>query len=546
MITFFNESTYPNRTQKIAQAVALGGLSVVLSALPAKGAERIQFFYGPFEPTIQTDDLQHLADTGEVKGSVEAIANHLNPEQLVTLQSFLSLRFEMSPVMVSQFTYSDIGEHLLKRAGEVVQTESFLNGDHALRAALIFAAEDEEGLSIMNIIDQFPQRTIQINFPLAMDVLNENKHLFQASNPMLEALHQRSAAQAIAVSEWPDPDPRMTGQYDWKVDTFEFQNPARTVSSLAHLYRPIIPEASAQSTPVIVVSHGMASSYQSLIYLATHLAAHGYAVVFPEHPQTTPERFAQMLNGLAMLPKPSTLVERPRDITAVLDTLDQQAQTRPSWQTLNLESVGVMGQSLGGYTALAAAGAEINRGHLESTCQEDTLAQRPTFNLSVLLQCRFAVIPQSDSLNVQDLRVKAAIALNPITSKVFNKAGLSALDRPTLILSSLNDYFVPALPEQIEPFDWLQNNDAYLITIESGTHFSTLSEAEEGQGALPLPDFLLGPEPLLIQPPLQAVTLAFFDRYLLQEFEAETYLNQTYLNTFSTEPFQLNIIRQVD
>lgn len=533
---------------KVGRALALSILSACLAALPAKSAERIQFFYGPFEPTIDVADLQHLAETGEVVGSAEIIARQLNSEQLATLQSLLTLRFEMSPVMVSQFTYSDLGEHLLRRTGEIVQTESFLNGDRALRAALIFAADSEGGLSVMNIIRQFPQQTIQINFPLAMEVLSANQHFFQQSNQALETLRQQSANQSLPISlptsQWPDPNPRIAGQYSWEVETFGFQNPARALPSQAHLYWPVISAADPQSIPVVVISHGMASSYQSLVYLATHLASHGYAVIFPEHPQTTPERFAQTLNGLATLPDSSTLLNRPKDVTAVLDTIAQQAQSGTRWQTLNLESVGVLGQSLGGYTALAAAGAQINRSQLEATCQEDTLSQRPTFNLSILLQCRFSAIPTTESLDVQDSRVKAVITLNPLTSQVFGEAGLATVDRPTLIVSSLNDYFVPALSEQIEPFGWLKHPDTYLIAIESATHFSTLSE--DGQGALPLPDFLLGPEPALTQSPLQAVTLAFFDRYLLQELKAETYLNQTYLNTFSPSPFQFNIVRQTE
>ena len=543
-MTLSLKQTYPRRPVKVAQAFALGAFSACLMALPAEAAERIQFFYGPFEPTIEVEDLQHLAETGEVIGSAEVIAQQLNAEQLATLQSFLTLRFEMSPVMVSRFTYSDLGEHLLRRTGEIVQTESFLNGDRALRAALIFAADSKDGLSVMNIIRQFSQQTIQIDFPLAVDVLSANQHFFQQSNQALETLRQQSANQTPSTSQWPDPNPRTAGQYSWEVETFKFQNPARSLPSQAHLYWPVISAAGPQSIPVVVISHGMASSYRSLVYLATHLASHGYAVIFPEHPQTTPERFAQTLNGLATLPDPSTLLNRPKDVTAVLDTIAQQAQPGTRWQTLNLESVGVLGQSLGGYTALATAGARINRSQLETTCQEDTLSRRPTFNLSILLQCRFAAIPTTESLDVQDSRVKVAIALNPFTSQVFGEAGLAAVDRPTLMVSSLNDYFVPALSEQVEPFGWLKHPDTYLIAIESATHFSTLSE--DGQGALPLPDFLLGPEPSLAEVPLQALTLAFFNRYLLQEMKAENYLNQTYLNTFSSDPFQFNIIRRTE
>ncbi|MEO1299095.1 MAG: hypothetical protein AAFW75_25630 [Cyanobacteria bacterium J06636_16] len=124
-----------------------------------------------------------------------------------------------------------------------------------------------------------------------------------------------------------------------------------------------------------MISHGIASDCQTFGYLAEHLASHRYGVINLEHAETSAEKFSRFLQGLEGSPTPSELLHRPRDITAVLDTLAVRAVNEPNLQTLNLQAVGVLGQSLGGYTILAAAGAELNRPELEQQCLA-TLAER--------------------------------------------------------------------------------------------------------------------------------------------------------------------------
>ncbi|MEM8808231.1 MAG: alpha/beta fold hydrolase [Cyanobacteria bacterium P01_G01_bin.38] len=522
----------------MSRLLLTGLFTATIAALPAYSAERIQFFYGPFEPTLAVDDLQNLADTGELTGSLSVLSRHMSDEQIAELQVLLNLEFDIPAVMMSQLTYSTLGEQLLRRAGEIFQTDSFLNGFYALRAALLFAAEDGR-LTVLDVVRHFPQETIQINLPLAVAVFEENQQLFTLRDEVLATLREQTMPQSprpmndlLAVSQ-------QLGPHKWQIETLTFWVSERQDTSQFYLFRPTSTPAATQSIPVIVISHGVAASVWSLAYLAEHLASHGYAVILLEHPETTPQRFSQFFSGLAGPPSAMTLLNRPRDITAALDTLTQQAQRNPDLQKLNLESVGVLGHSLGGYTALAVAGADVNATQITETCQGNTVAQRPSLNLSMLIQCRFAEIPSDASFEVQDERVEAVIALNPFTSKVFGEAGLGAIDVPVMLVSSLDDYFVPALPEQIEPYDWLQSRNRYLVLIENATHFSLLERGADG--ALPVPDFLIGPSSETIHQQMATLSLAFFERHLQQQATAEAYLNQSYLSQFVDEPYRFDI-----
>ena len=511
------------------------GLSAI-ATLPVFGAERIQFFYGPFEPTILVEDLEAIAAAEDPETVDAPWLDQLTEAQLATLQTFLNYRFEVDVVMMSQISYSGVGENLLSRVGQIVQTESGLNGQQALRSALILAAADNQGLSILNVIRHFPLDTIQLNWPLAQKVLAENQAVFQEQMTVIADLQQQAEATAESENSLLE-DPSQMGGYTWRQRVVTFINPNRSAPSLADLY---MPQQQAESIPVIVISHGVASNRQTFAYLAKHLTSHGYGVVVIDHTDTNTEKFDQFLTGLDGPPNPQSLLHRPGDISAVLDTLEQKSAEVPDLRSLNLNSVGVLGHSLGGYTALATAGATLQPQLWETVCSE-TVAEQPLLNLSMLIQCRFDELPEDVSLTVQDDRVQAVIAINPLTSHLFGAEGMATLTVPTMLVAGTDDYFVPALPEQIEPFQGLTMAEKYLVVVENGTHFTPLDASEQ---VLPVPDFLIGPDPTSAQPALKALTLAFFNRHLSELTDYSAFLTQTYLNQLASAPFQFNIVQQ--
>ena len=505
-----------------------------IATLPVWGAERIQFFYGPFEATITLEELEAIATDGAAADTDGLLTNQLNENQLTSLQGFLNTDFDVDVVMMSRLSYSDVGAELLQRLGQIIQTESGANGAQAMRAALVLAAADEAGLTVMNVMRQFPLDTIQLNLPLVQKVMAENQATFRRQLDVVDRLQQQAQNQAEHSAELISTsvsDPRQTGDYPWRMETVTFINPERPAPSVADLYLP----DRRSATPVIVISHGAASNRQTFAYLAKHLASHGYAVAVLDHADTNTEKFERFLTGLEGPPDPQSLLNRPRDISALLDALEQKAEL----QQLTLESVGVLGHSLGGYTALAAAGAELQRHQLTEVCS-DTVAEQPLLNLSMLLQCRFLELPAAASWDVKDDRIQAVMAINPLTSQIFGADGMGELTVPTLLVAATDDYFVPALPEQIEPFELISSKDKYLVVIENGTHFTPL---DLGEQVLAIPDFLIGPEPALAQSALQAITLVFFERHLNELTDYSVFLNQAYLNQLTSGPFQFSIVQ---
>lgn len=531
----------------LKKLAAICGIAAgALTYLPAWGAERIQFFIGPFEPTIYVDDLETFAETGEVVDRFGLIGDRLSDEQKTALQNFLNARYDLDVVSTAQFTYSPIGERLLQGAGQIVQTENFLSGMKPLRAALIAAAANGEGseaeapgFSPLDVIRQFPLETIQLDAGLMQEIIAENETIFRRRDVVTADIREIAEAQAALSSRpLPDPNPQEVGNYTWRIETIQFQNPARPASSLADVYYPEGLDSSA-SIPVVVISHGFASDRQTFDYLAQHFASHGYAVVAVEHIESNRQKLARFIDGLEGAPDPRNILYRPQDITSVLNTLENYQGDNLALNNLNLEAVGLVGQSLGGYTVLAAAGAAINREKILDYCNT-SIEDRLRLNLSTLIQCRVAELPEEEPLEVADPRVAAVVAINPLTSQIFGESGLQQIQVPVMMVASTRDYFVPALPEQIEPFGWLTTEHKKLVLIEPGTHFSSLQASRDS--VLPIPPGLIGADPQQSFPQIQALSLSFLNRHLKNKTDAELFLSQAYLNTFPESDFQFSLV----
>lgn len=164
--------------------------------------------------------------------------------------------------------------------------------------------------------------------------------------------------------------------------------------------------------------------------------------------------------------------------------------------------------------------------------------------MSLLLQCSALKLPPAE-YNLQDERIKAAIAINPIASSVFGPKGLSQIKIPIMFIASGADTIAPALPEQIKPFTWLTAINKYLVLIKNGTHFSFLSETDAGGSVWPLPSQVVGPNPALARRYLNALSLVFFKTYLFGKSEYRPLLQASFVKTISQAPLPLSLTQNL-
>ncbi len=536
--------------KNIGKYLSLGILSTFLTATPGLGAERISFFYPPFgEFSLSVDSLETFAKSGKITDELAFYASRANPQQLAQLRELLQQEFNVSPTLVSQVTYSPIGEDLIQRLGSLIRTESRQNGFFALRGALILAAADPEGLTVVNFLRRFPSPTIRLSFTEGLKLVDDLLQVLQKRDEVVtwiqqEAIASIAPADPNATIEHDQlPDLRSPGSFTWERQELNLRDRSRNRMIPTHIYIPTAtpstsPEDPSAPFPLIVISHGVASDRSSFAYLAEHLASYGFAVAVLEHPGSNAERVERYLTGLAGPLEAKEFINRPLDIKFLLDELEYMTKSNSDLQgKLNLQQVGAIGHSFGGYTVLSLAGANINFQQLQKDCASDI----SSFNLSLFLQCQVTELAAQD-YQLQDERIKAVLAINPLSSSIFGESEVSQIQVPVMLVASSQDIATPIVSEQVRPFTWLATPNKYLVLIENATHFSALAAPTPDNDVLPIPAALLGPNPAPVYDYLKIMNVAFWQTHLLNRPEYAFYLQPSYAKYLSQAPLNLSLL----
>lgn len=531
------------------QCLGIGmGLGAAVSlAAPASSAEEIRVLYGPLEMGISINSLETFANEGTIEPDLATYARRFNDQELTAIRKTLQSSAAIDQVAVANFLYTPQGEAILRRLGDVIRTRSN-SGFFALRASLILAARNEGGISPVGFLRAFPTDSLVIDADQGLQMMRELNQLTNVTSDalsLIETQYRKEISVSVRTDQNPLNAPGHIGPYFWEHSTLVLEDPDRDRTFDVDLYLPTTDE----SVPLIIISHGLGSDRTSYRYLAEHLASHGFAVASPEHPGSNASYIQALFEGAAgQISEPEEFINRSHDISFLLDDLTQRAEfDEVLGDRLDLNRVGVIGQSFGGYTALSLGGAEINFRRLDADCPQGN-ARPDTLNLSLLLQCRAAVLysshaVSSDTLNLRDERVKAIMAINPIGSTVFGQEGFSQVDVPVLMMTSSADVIAPTLFEQIFPFSWLKVQEKYLVLMRQATHFSTIGTSDDPNTAVALPEPIVGPEPQLAQDYTKILSVAFLNTHLRNDASYRGFLSPNYVNRISREPLRLSIIQ---
>lgn len=528
--------------------MGVGLLPIALNAGSTLGAEDITLTYGAIERSIAVEALASYARDGILPDELRAYTRYIGKPRLRNLRQILTARADFSPVAVSQFLYSEQGEILLEQLGEVIRTESNLSGFYAIRSALILAAADPEGLTVLNVLEEFPLNSVRVDLGRTLQIVGELEDLMQQTQDAVALIEEQSALNAY-LTAWINfnalPDLRQPGAFTWQLHTIVLNDLQRNRTFPADIYLPQFEdEAPIAAAPVVVISHGLGSDRSTYAYLAQQLASYGFVVAVPEHPGSNAQQLQSLISGSAsQVIESREFIDRPLDITYLLNELDYLTQTDLSFRgRLNLEAVGLIGQSMGAYTGFALAGAQINLPQLTTDCTTYTL------NLSLLLQCRALNLTQPLP-SLRDDRIKAVLAINPIGSSLLGEVAYANLRLPVMMVSGSADTIAPALPEQIRPFTWLKTPDRYLLLLQGGTHFSSIDVPNPAAAAtgelVQLPAQVVGPDPAIAHAYLKSWSLAFLKTYLAADASYQPYLESAYATHISQPAMPVQLVQSL-
>ncbi|MFQ4135623.1 alpha/beta hydrolase [Nodosilinea sp. PGN35] len=531
--------------RRIGLAWALGLLGSLATALPGHTAENLIVTFGILQRSIPIADLEQFATTGELTPQLQIYRRQLqiSDEQLAQIQEVLSTPVSLSPVAVAQFLYTEQGILLLEQIGRVVQTPVRQANVQALRGALILAAADpDRGFTLVNVLRTYPTEAMRIDLAEGLAIAQEINQAILQSEAAFAQVQAIAAAEAAANPIDADAVLQLVqSERQYGVDRIQVVVPG--LPTPIQLYLPeVLPgqrRRPPSGFPLVVVSHGLGGTLNSYSYLGEYLASGGIAMAALEHPGSNNQQLYALLAGRSdAVVQDEEFLRRPRDVSLTLNTLSRLNQSpSPLQSQLDLDRVGIIGQSFGGYTALALAETSFDMAGLAAACPPSTLS----FNPSLLLQCQATRLSDPGS-SLADPRIKSVFVMNPVGSVLFGPTGYGQIEVPVMVVAGTADTVAPAFPEQIEPFTWLTTRDRYLLLINQGTHFSTIGDITQGDQPLTIPPEIIGLNPEQVWSYMQVLGLAYFKLTLEGDRRFQPALTPAFAAALGGEPYLLSLL----
>jgi len=523
------------RLGALAWGAVLGGIGS--GSLPAQAAERLTVKLGPLQQNVTVQELHQYAETGDVPDSLRLYGWLLNDQAQVALTTRLPLEPTVGREVVGDLLSSSAGDRLLKTLQAVLPQTS----QEELYQALTEAATQPEGLTFLGFMEALPQKQVTIDLTALFTLASEMNLPYWQSQSFSSILERElTVPQAATFSN--KFDPTQNGYLWVRRQTMVLRDRDRHRTIPVDLYW-----SRYSSGPLIVISHGFGADRRFMGYLAYHLASHGFTVAALEHPGSNVAWLSAVISGrvlsnrfMNLLPA-SEFIDRPRDVSFLLSEL-QHINSTPGHlrNKLNAEDTIVIGHSLGGYTALALAGAKLNLNNLRQFCNGSK-----EFGLSVAdwLQCTAVDLPENVP-DLRDRRVRRIIMLNPLIGRLFDQTSLEHNVRiPTLMVASTADAITPAISQQLLPYTHLQGEERYLLTAIGATHLSVGDPANLNP-ALSKSLFARergNNETEGMRRLLQGVTLAFAKQETADAIRYRPFLSPAYAQSFSNADVKLRL-----
>ena len=476
---------------------AVIGLGVL--AAPASSAERISFQLGEFERSIPIDQLANYAAGGLPATELADVLRLFKPSEKLALRKALKQSVPVNAVMASNYLSTAVGKRTIQQLVKLINQPTDVAGN-ALASALIEGAANGDGLCLIDVLQAYPLPSIPVNVSAVGSLLRSLTQEFNLQNKLY--------ARLTALGEPPETGPDLQvaaqqGKIGFEQVSFSFKG--RVVDSIkAGVYLPETATSTNQA-PLVVLAPGLNTDMNALLYVGQTLASHGYAVASLDFPFTSADTMTAAIEGTGAIPPANAWYRQPITVSKLIDQVEKR------WgKWVDTQRVGVLGQSLGGYTVTALAGAQLDWPNLVRGCEQLNDPSTVVLNPAIVWQCAAPgrVVKRT---SFRDPRVKVAVAVNPVTNPIFSRRSMSRVAVPMLVIAGMKDVFAPPVSQQLTPFTGLRHPGSVLAVQKNGTHLSFLDATSN------LPKVITGPDQPLARQELRGMAKLFFDRHLLDQ-----------------------------
>jgi hypothetical protein len=171
-------------------SLILGAAVMALaSGQPAHAAERLYFTYGPLGRSISISELRDFAETGEPSQQLRWYLNAANLES-ERFRAVLTREIPVGLQFVDRLTYSLPGEFVLFQVGQVVHTQSRQANIQALRSALILSVSEDNRLSLLEFLENYPTEGIYVDGVVLARVANRVRDVVDEIEPVVASIEE--------------------------------------------------------------------------------------------------------------------------------------------------------------------------------------------------------------------------------------------------------------------------------------------------------------------------------------------------------------------
>lgn len=232
------------------------------------------------------------------------------------------------------------------------------------------------------------------------------------------------------------------------------------------------PDAAQGDFPVAFYSHGSGGEGLLAYPYAENFASWGWVVVSPNHVGNT------ALDGIQMnfAPFAQNTLYRVTDVSAVLDAVERDETNTAIDGRADTERVFLFGHSFGGYTTLAAGGADFD--------YEGLLANCATYDDG---SCEFLEIEEvgtAFTAGFGDDRIDAIAPQAPALVPGFAGGQITAIDIPTMIQSGDKDITTTNTTQAQPAWDALDGEKDVWVRMPDGAHLSFITICDDLEDSL--------------------------------------------------------------
>lgn len=161
-----------SKFNKLAVNITIVTASVLAVNSSAQAAESVILKYGLLEDSINVSELSTFTKTGETSRKLDSYLK-LSKQKPQNVREILTQKIPIDGVILSKMLNNPLGDLLLDSISEVITTPSEKASRESLRGALVTSAIEDNNLSLIEIIENYPTQEIHVKGDRLLEIYQQ-------------------------------------------------------------------------------------------------------------------------------------------------------------------------------------------------------------------------------------------------------------------------------------------------------------------------------------------------------------------------------------